>query len=106
MQLLQPVHKLKLFKTLIINRFQGIYFCAHKTATLTSIQHTVPGGLEWRPWPSQILVYQLTLSQLGRQIMPPTLYPLDFLDPPTVMGKRVELLNIMCVALIRQIENS
>jgi hypothetical protein len=31
----------KLFKTLITSRFQGMYCCAHKTATLTSIQHTV-----------------------------------------------------------------
>ena len=31
-----------LFKTLIRNIFKGIYCCAHKTATLTSIQHTVP----------------------------------------------------------------
>jgi hypothetical protein len=31
----------KIFKTLIISRFQGTYCCAHKTATLTSIQHTV-----------------------------------------------------------------
>ena len=29
----------KLFKTLIRIRFQGMYWCAHKTATLTSIQH-------------------------------------------------------------------
>ena len=32
----------KLFKTLNRSRFQGMYWCAHKTATLTSIQHTVP----------------------------------------------------------------
>ena len=32
----------KLSKTLITSRFHGIYWCAHKTATLTSIQHTVP----------------------------------------------------------------
>ena len=32
----------KLFKTLIRSRFQGMYWCAHKTTTLTSIQHTVP----------------------------------------------------------------
>ena len=32
----------KLFKTLIKSRFQGMYRCAHKTATLTSIQHTMP----------------------------------------------------------------
>ena len=29
-------------KTLIKSRFQGMYWCAHKTTTLTSIQHTVP----------------------------------------------------------------
>ena len=33
----------KLVKTLIISRFQGIYCRAHKTATLTPIQHTVGG---------------------------------------------------------------
>ena len=32
----------KLFKTLIINIFQNMYCCAHKTATLKPIQHTVP----------------------------------------------------------------
>ena len=32
----------KLSKTLIRSRFYGMYWCAHKTATLTSIQHTVP----------------------------------------------------------------
>ena len=32
----------KLFKTLIRSRFHGMYWCAHKTATLNSIQHTVP----------------------------------------------------------------
>ena len=32
----------KIIKTLIIGRFQGMYWRAHKTATLTSIQHTVP----------------------------------------------------------------
>ena len=32
----------KLFKTLIRSKFQGMCWCAHKTATLTSIQHTVP----------------------------------------------------------------
>ena len=31
----------KIFKTLIISRFQGMYWRAHKTATLTAIQHTV-----------------------------------------------------------------
>ena len=31
----------KLFKTLNRSRLQGMYWCAHKTATLTSIQHTV-----------------------------------------------------------------
>ena len=34
----------ELSKTLIKSRFQVMYWCAHKTATLTSIQHTVPGG--------------------------------------------------------------
>ena len=33
----------KLFKTMIRSGFQGIYWCAHKTATLTSIQFTVRG---------------------------------------------------------------
>ena len=32
----------KLFKTLIENILQDMYCCAHKTATLTSIKHTVP----------------------------------------------------------------
>ena len=32
----------KLFKTLIRNIFQDMYCCAHKTATLTPIQHIVP----------------------------------------------------------------
>ena len=32
----------KLCKTLIRSRCHGIYWCAHKPATLTSIQHTVP----------------------------------------------------------------
>ena len=32
----------KLLKTLIRSRFQDKYWRAHKTATLTSIQHTVP----------------------------------------------------------------
>ena len=31
-----------LFKTLIKNTFQDMHCCAHKTANLTSIQHTVP----------------------------------------------------------------
>ena len=31
----------KLFKTLIRSRFHGMYWCGHKTATLTSNQHTV-----------------------------------------------------------------
>ena len=35
----------KLFKTLIRSRFQDMYWCAHKTVTLTSIQHTVLGWL-------------------------------------------------------------
>ena len=35
-----------LFKTLIRNIFQGMYCRAHKTATLTPIQHTVP----LQPW--------------------------------------------------------
>ena len=30
------------FETLIKSKFQGMYWCAHKTTTLTSIQHTVP----------------------------------------------------------------
>ena len=34
----------KWFKTLNRSRFQAMHcWCAHKTATLTSIQHTVPG---------------------------------------------------------------
>ena len=33
--------KQKLFKTLLISRIQAMYWRAHKTATLTSIQHTV-----------------------------------------------------------------
>ena len=32
----------KICKTLIRSRFYGKYWCAHKTATFTSIQHTVP----------------------------------------------------------------
>ena len=41
----------KLFKTLIRSRFQGMYWYAHKTATLTSIQHTVPPSpLHLCPW--------------------------------------------------------
>ena len=40
----------KLFKTLIRSRFQGMYWCAHKTATLTSIQHTVPLDKENFKW--------------------------------------------------------
>ena len=32
----------KLFKTIIRSRFQGMYWRAHKTATLTSFQRTVP----------------------------------------------------------------
>ena len=34
----------KTFKTLIRTRLQGMYWHAHKTATLTSIQHTVGEG--------------------------------------------------------------
>ena len=34
----------KLFKTLIRSWFQRMHWCAHKTATLTSIQHTALGG--------------------------------------------------------------
>ena len=34
----------KWLNTLIKNKFQGMYWCAHKTATLTSIQNTVGGG--------------------------------------------------------------
>ena len=37
----------KLCKTLIRSRFHGMYWCAHKTATLTSIQNTVPPPF-WR----------------------------------------------------------
>ena len=33
----------KLFKTLIKNNYLCMYWSAHKTATLTSIQHTVEG---------------------------------------------------------------
>ena len=33
-------------KTLNRRRFHGIYWCAHKTATLTSIQHTVPWAVQ------------------------------------------------------------
>ena len=36
----------KLFKTLIINIFQNMYCCTHKTATLKPIQHTVPPLVE------------------------------------------------------------
>ena len=32
----------KSFKTMIRSRFHGMYWHAHKTATLTSFQHTVP----------------------------------------------------------------
>ena len=32
----------KIIQTLIRIRLQGMYWCAHKTATLTSFQHTVP----------------------------------------------------------------
>ena len=39
-----------LFKTLIRNIFQGMYCRAHKTATLTPIQHTVPLGVLEPPW--------------------------------------------------------
>ena len=31
----------KSVKTLIRSRFQGMYWCAHKITTITSIQHTV-----------------------------------------------------------------
>jgi hypothetical protein len=34
----------KLFKNVIRSTFQGMYWSAFKTATLTSIQHTVIGG--------------------------------------------------------------
>ena len=34
----------KLIKYMIRSRIQGMYWCAHKTATLTSFQHTVGGG--------------------------------------------------------------
>ena len=36
----------KLFKTLIMSRFQGMYWHAHKIATLTSIQHTSRNNLD------------------------------------------------------------
>ena len=39
-----------LCKTLIRSRFHGMHWCAHKTATLTSIQQTVPLVL----WVSQV----------------------------------------------------
>ena len=42
----------KLFKTLIRSRFQGMYWRAHKTANLTSIQHTVPPLPLLRIWHS------------------------------------------------------
>merc|ERR1712051_513710 len=46
----------KLSKTLIRSRFHGMYWCAHKTATLTSIQHTVIGGsLRVQNWMQKIL---------------------------------------------------
>ena len=35
----------KIFKTLIRNIFQEMDYCAHKSATLTSIQHTVGEGV-------------------------------------------------------------
>ena len=35
---------IKVFKTLIISRFQGIYGCAHETATLESINTLWEGG--------------------------------------------------------------
>ena len=38
----------KLFKTLIRSRFQGMYWCAHKTATLISNQHT--GGVMYKAY--------------------------------------------------------
>jgi hypothetical protein len=38
-----------------------MYWCAHKTATLTSIQHTVGGGAV--PSPPQYFADQLTLFQ-------------------------------------------
>ena len=31
----------RLLKTLIVSRFQGMYWCAHETTTLTAIKHTV-----------------------------------------------------------------
>ena len=46
----------KLRKTLIRSRVHGMYWCAHKTATLTSIQHTVIGGsLRVQNWMQKIL---------------------------------------------------
>ena len=51
----------KLFKTLIIGIFQDMYCCAHKTATLTSIQHTVRGGGQKLP----ILLSKKTTKREG-----------------------------------------
>ena len=57
----------KLFKTLIRSRFQGMYRCAHKTATLTLIQHTVPPrrfvnyvkeNISWDRQPTSIAPHQ------------------------------------------------
>ena len=58
-----------------------MYWCAYKTATLTSIQHTVGGGGGMAHSPSQILTDQSTLSQPGGQIITPT----GFLDLPTAL---------------------
>ena len=46
-----------LFKTLIRSRFLGMYWRAHKTATLTLIQHTVGGGGRFYNMPNQIHMY-------------------------------------------------
>ena len=47
----------KKLKTLIRSRFQGMYWCSHKTTTLTSIQHTVEGGNQPLPPVSMALIY-------------------------------------------------
>ena len=43
-----------------MSRFQGMYWCAHKTATLTSIQHTVKGEGEH--------LYPVPLKQTNRNL--------------------------------------
>ena len=42
-----------------------MYWCAHKTATLTSIQHTVEGGKQLPPPPDQLLKFPKHL-QVGQ----------------------------------------